>query len=302
MNTNLLKALNQITAQYGEEVLGDPARLKALFSDLAKDEPKPLRLAFGRCIETGAYTALKHEPDAAERAVRKAALAQRVRDEHGLDSAFCAEALDILEAAIFGTASAAQQPPPAPPPVTETAPRKPANGAVQVVSSSGGVGYGIALIDPPPAPPLVYADPAAASIQPNPPRGEQQSPGRKVRHGFTTFWLILEFIIFGGFFMVFLYSAATEGISVQGDREVMGILVFILAGLISVCLFLLLHWKKVGFQIMFYAGLAGLIALYLVDKTASYRVGCIEGILIVLTYGVLRLRGSNGKSAWEQLE
>jgi hypothetical protein len=100
MNTNLLSIVKQITAQYGETILEDPARLKAFFSDLAKDEPNPLRLAFGRCVEAGAYTALKTEPDAAERAARKTMIAQRVRDEHGIDMTLCAEALDILEAAI----------------------------------------------------------------------------------------------------------------------------------------------------------------------------------------------------------
>ena len=112
MNTNLLQIVKQITAQYGENVLADPARLKAFFSDLAKDEPKPLRIAFGRCIESGAYTALKAAPDAAERASRKAVIAQRVRDEHGLDAALCAEALDVLEAALYGPARAAYTPPP----------------------------------------------------------------------------------------------------------------------------------------------------------------------------------------------
>jgi hypothetical protein len=100
MNTALLNIVKQITAEYGEAVLADPARLKAFFSDLAKDEPKPLRIAFGRCVEAGAYAALKNAPDAAERAESKAVITQRLRDEHGLDPALCAEALDILEAAM----------------------------------------------------------------------------------------------------------------------------------------------------------------------------------------------------------
>jgi hypothetical protein len=104
VNTNLLTVLKQIAAEYGEDVLADPARLRAFLSDLAKDEPKPLRLAFGRCLEAGAYTALKHEPDRAERALRKTAIAQRLRDEHGLDAALSGEALDILEAALWGEA------------------------------------------------------------------------------------------------------------------------------------------------------------------------------------------------------
>ncbi|GMO50698.1 MAG: hypothetical protein Pg6C_14820 [Treponemataceae bacterium] len=101
MNTNLLNIVKRIAADYGEAVLADPQRLKAFFDDLAKDEPKPLRLAFGRCIEAKAFDALKTAPDAAERSERKAAITQRVRDEHGLDPAISAEALDILEAALF---------------------------------------------------------------------------------------------------------------------------------------------------------------------------------------------------------
>jgi flagellar FliL protein len=106
MNTNLLNVVKRIAAEHGEGILGDPQRLKAFFGDLAKDEPKALRVAFGRCIEAGAYTALKTAPNQSERAERKAAIAQRVRDEQGLDIALCVEALDILEAALFGVPSA----------------------------------------------------------------------------------------------------------------------------------------------------------------------------------------------------
>jgi hypothetical protein len=102
MNTNLLTIVKQLIASNGENILGDPQRLKSFFNDLAKDEPKPLRLAFGRCIESGAYAALKTAPDAVERGARKTAIALQVRDEYGLDITLCAEALDILEAALFG--------------------------------------------------------------------------------------------------------------------------------------------------------------------------------------------------------
>ena len=107
MNTKLLHIVKQIIADNGEGILSDPARVKAFFSDLAKDEPKPLRMAFGRGLEAGAYTALKTAPDAGERALRKTTIARRLRDEHGLDPALSAEALDILEAALFGN----EQPP-----------------------------------------------------------------------------------------------------------------------------------------------------------------------------------------------
>jgi hypothetical protein len=101
MNTNLLAIVKQIIAEYGEGILADPRRLKAFFSDLAKDEPKPLRIAFGRCIEAGAYNALKTALDTADRTERKVAIAQRLRDEYGLDITLCGEALDILEVALL---------------------------------------------------------------------------------------------------------------------------------------------------------------------------------------------------------
>jgi hypothetical protein len=104
MNTNLLNVVKQIIAGNGEAVLANPQRLKAFFSDLAKDEPKPLRIAFDRCIEAGAYTALKTAPDAMERAAHKALLVPKVHEEHGLDIGLCNEALDILEAALFAAA------------------------------------------------------------------------------------------------------------------------------------------------------------------------------------------------------
>ena len=105
----LLTIINNITSQYGENVLTDAKRLKAFFADLAKDEPKPLRLAFERCVEAGAYNALKTAPNAAERDSRKAILAKRIRDEHGLDIAFSGKALDILEAALFDSASTQEE-------------------------------------------------------------------------------------------------------------------------------------------------------------------------------------------------
>jgi hypothetical protein len=101
MDTNLVDIVKHITMEHGEAVLNDPQRLKAFFSDLAKDEPKPLRIAFGRCVEAGAYTALKTTHDSVDRAECKAAITQRLRDEHGLDVTLCGEALDILEAALF---------------------------------------------------------------------------------------------------------------------------------------------------------------------------------------------------------
>jgi hypothetical protein len=102
MNTNFLATLKRVIAEHGESILADPRRLKSLIRDYAQDESKEERQAFGRCIEQGAYAALKTAPDAAARASRKAALARQVHDSAGLDITLCAEALDILEAALYG--------------------------------------------------------------------------------------------------------------------------------------------------------------------------------------------------------
>ncbi|GMO63850.1 MAG: hypothetical protein Ta2A_11330 [Treponemataceae bacterium] len=40
MNTNLVTIVKKIVADYGENILANPQRLKSFFSDLAKDEPK----------------------------------------------------------------------------------------------------------------------------------------------------------------------------------------------------------------------------------------------------------------------
>ncbi|GMO50720.1 MAG: hypothetical protein Pg6C_14870 [Treponemataceae bacterium] len=53
MNTNLLNIVKRIAAEQGEGILGDPQRLKAFFGDLAKDEPKPLRVTMNMCASSG---------------------------------------------------------------------------------------------------------------------------------------------------------------------------------------------------------------------------------------------------------
>jgi hypothetical protein len=282
MNNNLLFIVRRIIADNGEGILGDPARLKALFSDLAKDEPKPLRIAFGRGLEAGSYMALKTAPEAAERISRKAAIAQRVRDEHGLDMILCAEALDILESALYGTASAAGNTPhfksqPAPvqaPPVQW---------------------YQQAQQQQP-----VYQMPPA---QPYQQPGQQQSlwqkgmsvPGGKSRHTVTTFWLVSWIVLSGLLWIYCLYLASITG----------NILDILLSGMVPVGLFLLLRWKKVGFWILVFA-VAGLIVGGLMSAVYDDAVMVLSVFakiaLVGSTYGILRLRGANGKSAWEQLD
>ncbi|MDR2808676.1 MAG: hypothetical protein LBB43_06705 [Spirochaetaceae bacterium] len=112
MNSNSLGIVKQIIADYGEEILGAPKRLKAFFFDLTKDESKPLRTTFGRCIED-AYTHSRQQrmPPCVS---RKATIAQRVYEEHRLDTVLCGKVLDILEVALYGTASAASKAAPVP--------------------------------------------------------------------------------------------------------------------------------------------------------------------------------------------
>jgi tetratricopeptide (TPR) repeat protein len=59
MNTNLLNAVKQCIAQYGDSVLSEPKRVAAFFADTARDVPKPRKNVFVKCLEhpgdPGAY-------------------------------------------------------------------------------------------------------------------------------------------------------------------------------------------------------------------------------------------------------
>jgi hypothetical protein len=102
MNTNLVDIIKRIIAEQGEDILANSHRMKGYVNDYASRESKVERLAFGRCIEYGAYMELKNAPNADARIAVKAAVAQRVHSNEGLDLALCQEALDTLEAAMFG--------------------------------------------------------------------------------------------------------------------------------------------------------------------------------------------------------
>ena len=101
MNANLLAIVNRIVAEQGEGILADSARLKPLFADYAKNEIKEDRVAFGRCIEMGAYQELKKTRTADERLRIKAALINQINAKTGIDRQHCGEALDLLEAVMF---------------------------------------------------------------------------------------------------------------------------------------------------------------------------------------------------------
>ena len=125
MNANLLSIIKQITAERGEDILENARLLRAFFGDLAKDEPKPLRMAFGKCVENGFYRIIKDTRTAEERRQVIDTLARRLRDAEGLDTALCTEALELLAAAVFGDggiAPAATPPPATPEPIATVTP------------------------------------------------------------------------------------------------------------------------------------------------------------------------------------
>jgi hypothetical protein len=160
MNTNFLFIIKRIISEQGESILAEPRKLKGWISDYAKDEPKAERLAFGRCIEYGAYTELKNA-SAENRPAVKNRLAQKLHHEEGLDTTLCAEALVLLEAAEFGI--------PEPKILCQNCGKElqqeweicPYCGThtedadtivpEPAASSSPGVGYGIHLVEPPTA-------------------------------------------------------------------------------------------------------------------------------------------------------
>jgi hypothetical protein len=103
VNTNLLNIVNRIVAEQGEGILADAKRLFPFFADYAKNEHKEERVAFGRCIEMGAYYELKRTSAPDERLRVKAALANQMNAKTGIARPRCVDALDLLEAVIFKT-------------------------------------------------------------------------------------------------------------------------------------------------------------------------------------------------------
>jgi hypothetical protein len=101
MNASLLNIVKSIVAEQGEGVLSEPRRISAFFSDLAKDEPKPQKNAFVKCLEHGFAQILKNAFEQ-DRPLCKQELAQRLHDEEGLDPALCADTLELLATVLFG--------------------------------------------------------------------------------------------------------------------------------------------------------------------------------------------------------
>jgi hypothetical protein len=102
MNTSLLASVKWIITRHGEAILGDPLRLKPIFSKFAKNEPKEERTAFGRCIEMGFYKELKKAKTEDERKKIKGVLIQKLHSAAKFDIDLCSSTVDLLDAAIFG--------------------------------------------------------------------------------------------------------------------------------------------------------------------------------------------------------
>jgi len=117
MNTNLLAIVKQIVDQHGEGILADSSRLNPLFKAYAKNETKEDRVAFGRCVEMGAYQELKKTITADERRRVKATLINQINAKTGIDRPHCSDALDLLEAVMFRPVQLSYQPPPVSAPV-----------------------------------------------------------------------------------------------------------------------------------------------------------------------------------------
>jgi hypothetical protein len=108
MNADFAAVIKRIITEEGEAILGDAARLKGFVADYAAGERKVERLAFGRCIEYGAYNELKNAPGVTAQKAAKTAVARRVNANEGIDLALCDDVLDTLEAALFGEEKSAK--------------------------------------------------------------------------------------------------------------------------------------------------------------------------------------------------
>jgi len=98
----LIDIVKRIVAENGEQVLFDSKRVNAFFTDIAGDEPKPLKRAFIGCLEHGFVRILKDAP-IMERADRKGQLAKILRAEEGFDIKICREAINILCEVLFAS-------------------------------------------------------------------------------------------------------------------------------------------------------------------------------------------------------
>lgn len=122
----------------------------------------------------------------------------------------------------------------------------------------------------------------------------------KERNGFVTFWLTACFIVnlllsFGYFALLF----SSRGLW-SGTPEPLLLRLFWILGVIAntVGYWMLLSWKKVGFNILIGAALANGFVNFCISLSAFSIFIAFASIIIL--YFILQI-SKNGKTCWEQL-
>ena len=340
MNNNLLNIVKRIIAEKGESILADPQKLKALFSDYAKDEPKEERAAFGRCIEIGSYNELKSANSVNERQHRKTVLIDQLNAK-GIDRARGRDALDLLETAIFNkTAAPAQGKAPAPVPsalapsapvsstVTSPAPNSQgtftgyminngnsitgpyslsqleamiANGQITLNYTASYNSGNWVRVDKIPELARIFNGTNNPSITVNTIVQNSTVQDRRLRHGFTSFYLWLSFLgsAAGTLFLAVDFVSGTNVFELLFTPSDLWLLrIYSLAT--SLALLNMINWKKSGFW-LFCA--AGVVSLFINPEVFFVYYFIFNLISIGIIFGVLHFRNAyNAKSTWEQME
>jgi len=95
MSTKLYMVIKGIVDKNGEEVLHDPRRMKSFLADLAKDEPKPIKNSFLKCLENGYVNILKNA-DETEIVQLEQRLVKKLNNDEGFDISLCEETVKLL--------------------------------------------------------------------------------------------------------------------------------------------------------------------------------------------------------------
>jgi len=345
MNNNLLNIVKQIIAERGEGILADPQQLKPLFSSYAKDEPKDERIAFGRCIEIGSWQELKSANSVNERHRRMRNLSDQLNVKYGINKALCTDALDLLEAVMLNKTPPPTQvnvSAPAPLPSVNPSPVQNINaaftgymiknggnvsgpyslGQMEAMIKSGQITLNYMVCDYSGNWVNINAIPELEKIF----NGQNNSPvtvntiiqnsnvqERRLRNGFTSFWLWIGFLssIFGFFSIILVwlvYDDYMAGIieyiypslsSKEWLYWIMGISAAIVLGLWRI----IKSWKRSGFYWLVLADIASivLVFIYFPEQVFSAVISC--SIYPVLTFFILKIHNSyNAKTTWEQMD
>lgn len=320
----MLEIVRRIVAEKGEGILADVQKLKPIFSDYAKSEPKQERVAFGRCIEMGAYWELK-SVNSSGRQTRKVFLADKMSGNTGIDWAQYMQALDLLEEVLFPTTQVAPKiappPPSIPKPATQLRPSMPPQTSYpaptqphtsqQIFCNNCGT-------------PLAAGSQFCAAcgskagsgnnnifVNVTAPSGQYpMPPDRKLRHGFTSFWLWIGFLgrLFSFIGLVVLWIAM--GFPLEQEFIPFYLLIGGV-GYSGLGLLGLINWDRSGFvkltlgSVAYDIGFAWIAAsgLQILD-ISEFAIPMIVGevIYLAITFGILQFKNAyNAKSAWEQM-